>query len=157
MSTPNPQPLSREERINRLPVRELASVVCDEHLEDLEFEDCVVCTRDECKQLRATCVALEQERDRANHQSDLLEEANRKVGRQLLEFGDEINRRGEQIEEFRATLAQYEAELRKCSAALRQMLDSAHPHPTEHPTMTAAWPIGRAALAAANALLEPKA
>lgn len=29
---------------------------------------------------------------------------------------------------------------------IETLLASAHPHPTEHPTMTAAWAVGRAAL-----------
>ena len=35
-------------------------------------------------------------------------------------------------------------------AALEVMIQSAHPHPTEHPTMTAAWKIARAAIAKAK-------
>jgi hypothetical protein len=34
--------------------------------------------------------------------------------------------------------------------ALKQMVDSAHPHPVEHPTMTAAWEVARAAIAKAE-------
>lgn len=37
--------------------------------------------------------------------------------------------------------------LQQAEQALEVMLASAYPHPTEHPTMTAAWELGRSALA----------
>jgi hypothetical protein len=35
-------------------------------------------------------------------------------------------------------------------AALKQMVASAHPHPTAHPAMTAAWKVAHAAIAKAE-------
>ena len=39
--------------------------------------------------------------------------------------------------------------------ACKTALDSAHPHPTEHPTMTAAWAVLRAAIAKAQPQPDP--
>lgn len=46
-----------------------------------------------------------------------------------------------------AAIIDAETGLSELIAALRTMLASAYPHPVEHPTMTAAWATGRAALA----------
>ena len=51
------------------------------------------------------------------------------------------NRRGARIRDL-------EAEVKGLRTALEQMLASAVPHPTEHPTMTAAWENARKSLAA---------
>lgn len=48
-----------------------------------------------------------------------------------------------------------EAEVTRLRAALEQMLASAVPHPTEHPTMTTAWENARKALAAPAEVPEP--
>jgi len=40
-----------------------------------------------------------------------------------------------------------EAHAARLRRALEEVLNSAYPHPTEHPTMTAAWEVGRSALA----------
>jgi len=42
--------------------------------------------------------------------------------------------------------APWTARERALRAVIEALLESAHPHPTEHPTMTAAWAIGRTAL-----------
>ena len=43
--------------------------------------------------------------------------------------------------------APWTARERALRAVIETLMASAHPHPTEHPTMTKAWAIGRAALA----------
>lgn len=49
-----------------------------------------------------------------------------------------------------------EARIAELETAVRDLLASAHPHPVEHPTMTAAWARARAALGAkADAAKEP--
>jgi hypothetical protein len=46
-----------------------------------------------------------------------------------------------------AQLADRDAHIAELKKVLRLMVDSAVPHPVEHPTMTAAWKVARAALA----------
>jgi hypothetical protein len=42
--------------------------------------------------------------------------------------------------------ADHAAEVERLRAVIKQLLDSACPHPVEHPTMTTAWAVARAAL-----------
>jgi hypothetical protein len=59
----------------------------------------------------------------------------------------ELNCRTRQLIESLTELASLRAERDRLREALVIMLASAHPRPVDHPSMTAAWKIARAALA----------
>ena len=69
------------------------------------------------------------------------------VCRRELTLDGAICGRCKESEDRLALIAAKDAEIARLREVVETMLDSAYPHPVEHPTMTKAWAIAKAAIA----------
>lgn len=146
---PDPQPLSREAPKENSLMRHLRDVISDKTgLINSE----AISLLGQYDELRASWVALEQERDLLDIKLRDLQRCHVEVLEDLvLECDATPEQARERINQLRATLAQYEAALRECRYALKSSRRFLPSHGTYSEDLINAY---EGAIAAANALLE---